>query len=137
MLNTTIGKIAEMDFAKQCMQRGLHVSLPLNDCSGYDAIVEKNGKLIKVQIKSAKKRSHGKRAPEHTYRFAVVKGRLSDIKYENKHYDVLACYVHELNLWYFFSFKDVKTTNLRVYPMSPNSKYEVYRENWDIIYDTF
>ena len=33
------------------MQNGFNVSMPLLDASPYDAIIEKDGKLFKIQIK--------------------------------------------------------------------------------------
>ena len=36
------------------------VSIPLNDCQDYDLVVENNGKLLKVQVKTASfKSKHG------------------------------------------------------------------------------
>lgn len=46
------GCFAEYRFAIRAMEWGFNVSMPLLDASAYDAIVEKDGILNKIQIKS-------------------------------------------------------------------------------------
>jgi len=46
------GCFAEYRFAIRAMEWGFNVSMPLLDASAYDAIVEKNGVVRKIQIKS-------------------------------------------------------------------------------------
>ena len=139
MLNTTVGKIAEMDFAKLCMQKGLHVSMPIDDCSGYDAIVEKDGKLLKVQIKSTLKESSRRResTKKVSYKVAVQKGWDGRDSYSEKHFDILAVYLHALDVWYFFRFSDLTGTTIRIYPDAKISKFHHHKENWDILLKNF
>jgi len=49
------GCFAEYRFAIRAMENGFNVSMPLLDASTYDAIVEKDGILNKIQIKSITK----------------------------------------------------------------------------------
>ncbi len=46
------GCFAEYRFAICAMEQGFNVSMPLLDSSKYDAIVEKDGVLRKIQVKS-------------------------------------------------------------------------------------
>lgn len=49
------GCFAEYRFAIRAMENGFNVSMPLLDASAYDAIVEKDGVVRKIQIKSITK----------------------------------------------------------------------------------
>ena len=46
------GCIAEYDFATECMKRGIEISFPLLHTSIYDCIIDFQGRLLKIQIKS-------------------------------------------------------------------------------------
>jgi len=129
MNNSSIGKIAEMDFAKECIKRGIVPSMPLDDCGGYDFIIEKNGKLVKVQIKSTTKLCKTKKI----YRVAVQKGNYGDTPYSDSDFDILSVYIHPLNMWYHIPKDKIKTRGIGFRPDKPDSKYEIHR-NWDAIY---
>ena len=49
------GCFAEYKFGTIAMENGFNVSMPLLDASAYDAIVEKDGVVRKIQIKSITK----------------------------------------------------------------------------------
>lgn len=50
------GCLAEYQFAAECLKRGIEVSFPLLDSSVYDCIIDHNGKLLKIQVKSTGKK---------------------------------------------------------------------------------
>jgi len=50
-----LGCFAEYLFASECTKRGFIVSMPLLDSSVYDCIIDVNGLLLKIQIKSTEK----------------------------------------------------------------------------------
>ena len=45
------GCFAEYHFATTAMLKGFNISFPLLDSTKYDCIIEKGGKLFKIQIK--------------------------------------------------------------------------------------
>ena len=45
------GCYAEYLFATTAIEKGFNVSMPLLDASKYDCILEKEGKMFKIQIK--------------------------------------------------------------------------------------
>ena len=45
------GCFAEYLFTTEAMKHGFNVSMPLLDASKYDCILEKDGKMFKIQIK--------------------------------------------------------------------------------------
>ena len=56
------GCFAEYHFSTTAMQNGFNVSVPLLDSSPYDCILEKKGKLFKIQVKylGEKRYKHGR-----------------------------------------------------------------------------
>ena len=45
------GCFAEYKFATRAMENGFNVSMPLLDASPYDCLLEKEGRVFKIQIK--------------------------------------------------------------------------------------
>ena len=52
MNHTQIGDITEQRFILYCMERNIPISKPLNNNLPYDSIIEVNGELLKVQVKT-------------------------------------------------------------------------------------
>lgn len=118
-----------MDFAKECIKRGIVPSMPLDDCGGYDFIIEKNGNLVKIQIKSTETIC----AVKKCYRIAVQKGMNGGKSYSDSDFDILSIYIHDLNIWYHMPNSKVKVRSISLRPHNPKTKYEIYR-NWEAIY---
>ncbi|MCB9019215.1 MAG: hypothetical protein H6546_02695 [Chitinophagales bacterium] len=55
-----LGDSVEMLFAARCMERGYMVSKPLSDKIRYDLILDCNGVLKRIQIKSASTTARGR-----------------------------------------------------------------------------
>lgn len=47
-----IGQVTELQVASECIKRGIMVSKPLVPSSRYDLIIEIDGKLLKIQVKT-------------------------------------------------------------------------------------
>ena len=60
MNSNLLGCYAEYKFAVEAMKNGFSVSMPLLNTSPYDAILEKNYKLYKFQIKSISQKRFNK-----------------------------------------------------------------------------
>lgn len=52
MNHTQVGDITEQRFILYCMERNIPISKPLNNNLPYDCIIELNGKLLKIQVKT-------------------------------------------------------------------------------------
>lgn len=52
MNHTQIGDITEYKFALYCMERNIPISKPMNNNLPYDFIIDLNGKLLKLQVKT-------------------------------------------------------------------------------------
>lgn len=49
------GCYAEQYFSAECLKRNIPVCFPVMDSSPYDCIIDKDGELLKIQIKSCTK----------------------------------------------------------------------------------
>ena len=79
------GCYAEYHFASTVIALGYNVSMPLLSASYYDCILEKNGKLFKIQIKYlGKDRTQRKNSIQITLR------RTGLASYEKKYVDYFA-----------------------------------------------
>ena len=47
-----VGHLSVMKFVTRCLERGWSISLPLGDCDRYDCVLDRNGKLDRVQVKT-------------------------------------------------------------------------------------
>lgn len=52
MNHTQIGDITEQRFILYCMEKNIPISKPLNNNLPYDCIIDLNGKLLKIQVKT-------------------------------------------------------------------------------------
>ena len=52
MNHTQVGDITEYRFALYCMEHNIPISKPMNNNLPYDFIIELNGKLLKIQVKT-------------------------------------------------------------------------------------
>ena len=45
------GEVAVSMFIRRCVEKGITVSRPVSECCRYDAIIDVDGVLMRVQIK--------------------------------------------------------------------------------------
>ena len=124
-----LGEIGEAEFLAKASGMGFVVSKPWGDSNRYDFIVDSEGGLCRVQVKSAHKAgehgSYSVRAHGHSYE-----------AYGESEIDALVAYVVPLDVWYLFPvrvFRRLKT--LKLFPGSrrKRSKFEKWREAWGIL----
>ena len=66
------GNLTELQCLTSFYEQGCHVSLPYGENSRYDMIVDVNGKLLKVQVKTASLRKEDENAIEFSCRSTRV-----------------------------------------------------------------
>ena len=125
------GEIAELAFMHMAMERGFAVSKPYGDSTRYDFIVEGEGKLTRVQVKSTSQLFQG------GY-FLNAQRRLNwgVCPYDQEEVDVIAAYVTPENAWYVIPVAALKSRkSLRVYPHRPTKdwKWGRFRERWELL----
>jgi PD-(D/E)XK endonuclease len=121
------GELAELVFAHRAASRGWRVSKPLGESCAYDFVVDVDGALRRVQVKSVAAERAG------TYRVASGSGRSSKRPYTKKDIDVMAAYVIPEDAWYLIpvEFCGVKSIHLCPHRES-RRKFEKFREAWEI-----
>jgi hypothetical protein len=129
MHSTSIGIIAEKKFALQCLERGISVLTPLIDENGFDYVIQRGSTYDKIQVKSTL--SHDKRNP-NSYRFSIKRGA-SSYKYRKGDYDLLVCYIFELDIFYIIPFSFIASRTIRINPTSIKCKFLKYKEAWNLI----
>ena len=87
------GNLTELQCLTSFYEQGCHVSLPYGENSRYDMIVDVNGKLLKVQVKTASLRKEDENAIEFSCRSTRVnsQGTISN-KYTPDEIDYFATF---------------------------------------------
>lgn len=122
-MNKKSGETAECYFDYLAMVQGMVVSEPRGDSAPYDRIVERDGKLFKVQIKM--RSSHDSKVLKN-YMVSVTKSDGS--AYKPSEVDIVAVHLRTENLWYFIPLKQIKK-KFRLNPIK--DKFDKYKNNWN------
>ena len=122
MNNNQRGCLAEYIFATIAMQNGFNVSMPLLDASPYDAIIEKENKLYKIQIKHVSKNRKKRR---NDIQLVL---RRSDVAYKLEEVDFFAIYFEEEKGFFVIKNQEQKTIRLSI-----NGIYKNYFNNFAVI----
>lgn len=121
-----MGKMAEMQFSIDAAKRGLNVSVPHHDHSGYDLIVEgKSKKLYKIQVKSTRTKT-----TRGCYKVCISRGSQSKKKYSKNEVDFFAIYITETSSWFILPFNVCTSVNIRLYPHKSDHKFTPLLEAW-------
>jgi hypothetical protein len=118
------GEWAELRFMARASEQGLSISKPWGDSNRYDFIVEHDGKLLRIQVKST------------TYRrWRSYICRLNGELYTSKQIDFLVAYVIPKNVWFIFPISSISSgiRNLTLSPHLKVSKYGLYQEAWHLL----
>jgi hypothetical protein len=119
------GEWAELQFMLRVIELGLKVSKPWGEVAHYDCVVEHKGRLARVQVKSTMFKDRGGYS-------CTVRG--SSGPYEGHPFEFLAAYVFPEDVWYIIPADlVVGQGSIALYPKLKRSKYELYREAWDLL----
>lgn len=131
-MSITQGILAESIFITECIKRDIEIYRPVVDKHGCDFIIFSNNQFIKVQVKSCSYADM--RYPKKpTYKINVRKGKNARDSYSKGDFDILACYIIPLDLWYLIPFKDITATTIRLNPNNKSGKYWLYKDNFNLI----
>lgn len=122
------GEWAEVHFLARASEHGLCVSKPYGDCRPYDFIVENNGRMFRVQVKStsSKKPDCGG--------YSCCLGPTGSAGYRLHGMDFLAAYVIPEDVWYIIpSARLTAKRFINLNPRSGRNPYRQYREAWDLL----
>lgn len=109
------GLYSELRFTLECVKRGIKVSTPESSRSVYDAIVDYDFKIYKVQIKSHWKSPN----QSNVFELDVRRQRNKNKAYKESEVDFFVVYVYHFDGFFIFPNKGQKTVSLNPY----KSKY--------------
>lgn len=128
MKNTKhIGNITELNCLAAFLSEGYDVSIPYGDCARYDFIADINGKLIRVQTKTASPLD--KKHPEIGIHFSC---RSKNIKYKDNEIDYFTTYWK--NICYLIPVNECSAIkNLRFKKPKNGQKHNItYAEHYQL-----
>jgi len=122
------GEWAELCFMAKAAGRGLRVSKPYGDSASYDVGVERDGRILRVQVKSTLYRRGGRES--YSLNVHGPKRR----PYTKGTVDFFAVYLIPREAWYILPFeKTLGDFRLYITPGRKRGKWEKYREAWELL----
>jgi len=122
------GDWAELYFMMMAAGLPMKVSLPFNGASQFDVGVQREGPVLRVQVKSTIHR----RRP-NSYHLSVLGAQRE--KYRPGTVDFFAILLIPIDEWYIIPYNAVGRSNRTLYfaPKSKRQKYRKYREAWHLL----
>ncbi|MFB3918383.1 MAG: group I intron-associated PD-(D/E)XK endonuclease [Terriglobales bacterium] len=121
------GEWAELRFMARAITQGLKVAKPWGDSARYDLIVEYQGSLKRVQVKSTRPRHYG------GYVCHLSTGRSG---YSRNEVEFLALYLIPEDLWYIIPIEHLEgAQTVLLVPSKPTHRFHIYQEAWHLLRD--
>tara|TARA_R110002020_G_scaffold69785_3_gene181610 strand:- start:4099 stop:4536 length:438 start_codon:yes stop_codon:yes gene_type:complete len=112
--NKRTGSVAELAVAAKLTSLDYNVSIPFGD-TAYDIIAEKDGRLIRIQVKSATLSRHG------SYRCCLTHGSQHKVRYTDKACDAIVLFAP-----YSEDYSDIPDNGFYVIPIDELMKRKAY-----------
>jgi hypothetical protein len=120
------GEWAELVFITIAQGLGFNVGKSWGDSAAYDVTLEREGRFLRVQVKSTESRTEGS---EGSYSCPLC--GLDHRLYTAKEIDYFACYVVPADVWYIFPVRRLQgMMTVSLTPHRKGHKYERYMEAW-------
>jgi hypothetical protein len=128
------GIMAELIFVVKAISMGFAASKPYGDCEPYDVIIEGNGRVFRIQVKSV--------FTTNRWGYSVTVARRAYhgpmVQYSADEIDFIAAYVVAHDAWYIIPISELgNTKQLHLYPAGTKrtdaGRFEKYREAWDLL----
>ena len=122
------GEWAELQFAARAASHGFKVSKPWGDSSPYDIILEKEGRFVRIQVKSTMHRVR------NSYICKCHCSRKTG-RYKKNELDFMAFYIIPLDLWYILPAERARRlkTAIILNPYLSDQKYKDFMEAWYLL----
>lgn len=131
-MSKNIGELTELKFYLEAFELGFIASKPFGDNAKYDFIIDSDGILSRVQVKSTNIKDE--RIRGDAYRINSSYGATRKNGYTKKEIDFLAAYIIPENTWYIIPID--KISGIKSLYFSPQKKckkrLEIFKERWDL-----
>jgi len=139
------GNYAEQKFILECLAKKINNILkPININSPYDFIIDINNNLLRIQIKSTwSERKTGNKNFSTKEKYKIGLSSDKHKKYPVNSFDFLIAYIGDFDIWYIIpSHLIINMNSFNVYPTDnyvkstrDAGKFEIFKNNWDILFD--
>ena len=121
-----IGDVAELKLMALMMELGYMACKPMTHHSRYDLIVDMDGCLIRIQVKSTNYKVKSKK--DNAYVCHAYSQKKKN-RYQTTEVDYMAIHVPDFDAWYIIPMEEIASENIKVYPHTPKSRgrFEKYR----------
>jgi len=123
-----LGDYAELRFTVAAYEKGFSILRPFSDSRPYDFVLEKQGRFIRVQVKSCS-------APldeKGCFPIGISKGSRVKTKYTSEHCEVIAVFIKSLDIFYLIPIQFISVVKIRLYPLKETSRFIEFKNNWNI-----
>jgi hypothetical protein len=118
-----LGQIAEQKFTVGAVENGFRVCRPITHDSPYDFIIEKEGILFRIQVKSTSREPYG---GKKTYQVSINRD------YEQSAFDYYAIFVGAIGLFHLVPKALITTKTIHFRLNRSECKFGGYRDNWEL-----
>ena len=115
--NRQIGAVGVARVTGALFRNGYSVLAPVEDFSGYDLVAEKNGKFIRIQVKTTSKTEGEK----NYYRFMTSGGCDGKSTYTKDKIDILVAWAMDEDLFWVLRPNDCRGPTKKLYPNTGSS----------------
>lgn len=115
--NRQIGAVGVARVAGALFRNGYSVLTPMEDFAGYDLVAEKNGKFIRIQVKTTTKTEGDKLY----YRFMTSTGCDNKSAYTREKVDLLVAWAMDEDLFWVLRPSDCRGPTKKLYPKTGSS----------------
>jgi hypothetical protein len=132
--------IAESAVITELLKRGFRVLKPVGDRLPYDLAIDLNGKLIRIQVKSAWFSSKTNSYGVDVRRTKTNRRRMLRDRYDNGDFDFAILYIDSLHVFYVMPIDIFSCYSSTVTLIEENKRQRKpisaeYRERWDLLSD--
>ncbi len=132
--------IAESAVTTELLKRGFRVLQPIGDRLAYDLGVDLQGKLLRIQVKSAWFSAKGKCYAVDARRTKTNRRRMLRQRYDADDFDFAIIYLADLHVFYVmpisvFSKYESTITFVEIDKRQRKPKSAGYKERWDLLSD--
>lgn len=136
------GDIAEQAVILKALQMGWEVAKPVGDRLPYDLIIDLNGKLVKVQVKSAWFDEAKQNYVVDNRRTKTNRRVMKRENYSSNDFDFAILYISDLSVFYIMPIEAFLSYGSEIHLVEDEKrqrkpKSAAYREAWQLLHSFF